>query len=197
MTLHESQHLLAQHVQQRVALNEEELAAFVAAFRYKRVKKRQHIVQPDFVARHRNYVVRGALRAYVIAEGGHDHTIQFAIDDWWISDYNSYIFQRPATMFVMALEDCELLQLDYATEQRLKAENHRYETFFRVTAERSTAAMQRRIMANLTMDAEERYDRFLKYYGSIAERVPQYTVASYLNMSTEFLSRIRSRKAAG
>ena len=192
--LPERYHALAEHVSRRVAMPEEELHAFVTAFQAKRVKKRQFIVQPDFVARHRSYVVEGALRAYVIAEGGQDNTVQFAIDDWWISDYNSYIYRQPATMFVMALEDSELLQLDYETEQRLKAQHHLYETFFRITAERSTASMQRRIITNLLLNAEERYAHFLEHYGEIANRVPQYAVASYLGMSSENLSRIRSQR---
>ncbi|MBS1663424.1 MAG: Crp/Fnr family transcriptional regulator [Bacteroidetes bacterium] len=183
-----------QHIVKRVALTPEEMTELLGGFRLKKVKKKQFIIQPDFKAMHRNYVVQGAFRSYVIGQDGGDHTIQFAIDDWWISDYNSYTYQRPATMFVVALEDSTLLQIDYETEQRLKAQYHKIETFFRIGAERTAAYHQRRIISALTQTAEERYDAFLEAYPSAAQRLPQYAVASYLGMTTQFLSQIRKKR---
>lgn len=151
-------------------------------------------MQPDFVAQHRNYVVEGALKAYVVNDEGQEHTIAFAIEDWWISDYNSYIYQQPATMFVMALEDAVLLQIDFEAEAKLKRANPKFETFFRITAERTAAFFQRRIITNLTSSAEERYDKFITQFPLIVNRVPQYALASYLGMTTEFLSKIKNNK---
>jgi len=185
---------LIHHIQNRIQLSEEELDQFVSEFKITKIKKRQFIIQPDFVAKYRNYVVKGALRAYVIGGQGQEHTISFAIEDWWISDYNSYIYQQPATMFVMALEDTVLLQLDFEAETKLKNTNPKFETFFRITAERTAAFFQRRIILNLTSTAEERYESFIEKYPSIVQRVPQYALASYLGMTTEFLSKIRNKK---
>lgn len=182
------------HLQNKVALTEEELAEILAVFKIKQIKKKQFIIQPEFVAKHRNYVLKGAFRGYVIDGKGEDHTIQFAIEDWWISDYNSYIYQQPATMFVVALEDSVILQIDHESEQQLKSANHKFETIFRIMAERAAAFQQRRVISNLTQSAEERYHHFLERYPLIAQRVPQYTLASYLGMTTEFLSKIRNNK---
>ncbi len=182
------------HLQQRVAFTADELSEMLAAFKLKKVKKKQFIIQPDFIAKHRNYVLQGAFRAYVIDEKGEDHTIQLAVEDWWISDYNSYTFQQPATMFVAALEDSTILQIDYDSEQALKSAGHKYETFFRIMAERVAAFQQRRLISSFTQSAEERYALFLEKYAHIAQRVPQYALASYLGMSTEFLSKIRNNK---
>lgn len=182
------------YIERLVSLAEEERNVFATAFKEIKVKKRQFIVQPNFVAKHRYFVINGALRGYVIGDEGQDHTIQLAIEDWWISDYNSYMFQQPATMFVVALEDSILLQISFEDERKLKAMNYKFETFFRIIAERSTAFMQRRIISNLTMSAEERYNNFLEKYPLLAERIPQYAIASYLGMTTEFLSRIRNQK---
>ncbi|MGE8340396.1 hypothetical protein BSF41_22960 [Flavobacterium sp. ACN2] len=185
---------LIKHLQDRIELSDEEANQFVSNFKIKKIKKRQFIVQPDFVAQHRNYVVEGALRAYVVNDEGQEHTIAFAIEDWWISDYNSYIYQQPATMFVMALEDAVLLQIDFETEAKLKRANPKFETFFRITAERTAAFFQRRIITNLTSSAEERYEKFINQFPLIANRVPQYVLASYLGMTTEFLSKIKNNK---
>ncbi|MFY0255231.1 Crp/Fnr family transcriptional regulator [Chitinophaga sp. 30R24] len=183
------------HVRKRMPLlTVAEAEMMFASFREKRVKKRQLIVQPGFVARSRHLVVKGAFRAYVVDEKGEDRTIQLAIDDWWITDYNSYVFQAPATMFVVALEDSIILELGYEEEQSLKNSSRLVETFFRIKAERWAAFLQRRIIAGLTQSAEERYLDFLEKYPLLVQRMPQYVLASYLGMTTEFLSKIRHHK---
>ncbi|MBG9378570.1 Crp/Fnr family transcriptional regulator [Panacibacter sp. DH6] len=184
------------YINRWVSLNNEEAATFAAAFKEVKIKKRQFIVQPDFIVRNRNFVLKGAFRAYVVDDKGQDSTIAFAIEDWWITDYNSYILQKPATMFVVALEDSIILELPYEKEQALKQTNHKFETFFRIRAERTAAFMQQRIISNLTQSAEERYENFMQQYPLIVQRVPQYALASYLGMTTEFLSRIRNKRTA-
>ncbi|TWW01148.1 Crp/Fnr family transcriptional regulator [Chitinophaga pinensis] len=188
--------VLKQHISKRMSLPEEELNAFVAAFTVKRIKKRQFIIQPEFIARVRTFIIKGAFRSYVVGAEGTDHTIQLAIDDWWISDYSSYIFQKPATMFVVALEDSIVAQIEYEAEQRLKREYHDIETFFRMAAEGLAAYHQRRIIASLTRTAEERYNDFIAAYPGMLEKVPQYAIASYLGVTTQFISKIRNKKAA-
>lgn len=185
---------LIAHIQKRVTLTPEELTSFTSAFKLKKIKKKQFIIQPGFPSVHRNYVVKGAFRGYVIGENDGDYTIQLAIEDWWISDYNSYVNRQPATMFVVALEDSTILQIDYDTELKLKLGSHHLETYFRIMAERTAAFQQRRVVAGITQTAEQRYNDFLEKYPHIVQRVPQYALASYLGMSTEFLSRIRNRK---
>ena len=189
-----SKQQLKDYVQSFVSLDEDEAEQFVACFEEVKVKKRQFIVQPNFTNKHRAFVVKGAFRSYAITTDGQDHTLQFAIENWWVSDFNSYIYQHPATLFIVALEDSTLLQISFEKEQELKKANHKFETFFRIMAEKGLAFEHRRILFNLTHDAEARYDNFLLNYPNFVQRVPQYALASYLGMSTEFLSRIRNKK---
>ncbi|MDX2045749.1 MAG: Crp/Fnr family transcriptional regulator [Chitinophagaceae bacterium] len=185
---------IIEYINKSVSLTEQEEEIFSASFREVKIKKRQFIVQPNFIVKNRNFVLSGAFRAYVVDDKGKDSTIAFAIEDWWITDYNSYILQKPATMFVAALEDSTILEISYEKEQALKQENHKFETFFRIRAERTAAFMQQRIISNLTQTAEERYENFINKYPQIVQRVPQYALASYLGMTTEFLSRIRNKR---
>ncbi|MCF0055232.1 Crp/Fnr family transcriptional regulator [Dyadobacter sp. CY356] len=189
-----NQEKIASYLEKFVHLTENEIIEFTSRFKEIRVKKRQFIVQPDFVPKSRYFVIKGALRAYVVGDEGKDHTIQFAIEDWWISDYDSYIHQQPASMFVVALEDCILMQISFEDEQTLKALNHKFETFFRYKSELSTAFLQRRIITNLTKSAKERYDIFTESFPKLVQRVPQYALASYLGITTQFLSKIRNLK---
>ncbi len=178
-----------------IRLDDDDRTKITSSFKEVKVKKRQFIVQPNFVATHRNYVVQGAFRSYVVADEGQEHTIAFAIDDWWITDYNSYIFQKPATMFVVALEDSTVMQIEYEKEKELKASHQKFETFFRIIAERGLAFYQRRLISNLTQTAEERYNEFEAKYPLISQRVPQYALASFLGMTTEYLSKLRNHRA--
>lgn len=185
---------LLEYVRNFVSLEDEEADQFVANFEEVKIRKRQFLVQPNFPNRHRSFVVKGAFRSYTITGDGQDHTLQFAIENWWVSDFNSYIYQHPATLFIVALEDSIILQIEYHKEQHLKSVNHKFETFFRIMAEKGLAFEHRRILFDLTHDAEARYEDFLLNYPDFVQRVPQYALASYLGMSTEFLSRIRNKR---
>jgi CRP-like cAMP-binding protein len=185
---------LKDHLLLKVPLTEEEASGILSCFKEKKIKRKQYIIQPEYIAKSRNYVVQGSFRAFVIDKNGIDYTIQFAVEDWWISDYNSYVNQTPATMFVEALEDSTILQIEYESEKRLKAGSHKYETLFRIMAERSASFHQRRIISSLTESAEERYNEFVDKYPDVVLRLPQYALASYLGMTTGFLSKIRNDK---
>lgn len=186
--------LLRKHILSRVNLSEEELDFMLSQFILTRVKKRQFIVQPNFPSKYQNFVVQGAFRSYVIKEGGEDNTIQLAIEDWWITDYNSYYNQQPATLFIVALEDSLILQLDFEKEKMLKEMNHNYQTYFNVILEKCLAFMQKRIVSNLSKTAEERYLEAMENYPHLALRVPQYAFASYIGMTTEYLSKLRNKR---
>lgn len=185
---------LLDQIQQYVTLTEQEQEEFASGFSDVFVKKKQQLNQPGFTPKYRYFVVSGALRSSITCKDGHDHTIQFAIENWWISDYQNYLDQSPAIMFLTAVEDSYVLQIDFETEQKLKASHHKFETIFRSMAEESTVFFQSRIASNLTDTAEVRYEKFLQDHPDIAQKVPQYALASYLGMTTEYLSRLRNKR---
>lgn len=181
------------NIKRYVSLNKEDENQFTSIVRTTKVKRRQFIVQPNFVCSHQTYVLKGAFRSYFVTDEGIEHTIQFAIEDWFISDFNSYLNQSPASLFVEALEDSEIQQIAYEDVENLCAKNPKFERFFRLVAQKSFAYSQRRVLSNLGRSAEERFLEFQNLYPSIVQRVPQYALASYLGMSPEFLSKIRKR----
>jgi len=181
------------NIKRYVSLNADDEQQFCAIIKTTRVKRKQFIVQPNFICSYQNYVLKGALRSYFVNNEGIEYTIQFAIEDWFISDFNSYINQTPAFLFVEALEDSIVQQISHSDVEKLCASNSKFEHFFRLVAQKSFAFSQRRILSNLGKSAEERYIEFQNMYPSIVQRVPQYALASYLGMSPEFLSKIRKR----
>ena len=181
------------NINRYVELNEHDKQQFIEITTTRRVKKRQFIVQPEFVCTQQSYVQSGTFRSYFVDDNGMERTIQFAIEDWFISDFNSYLNQEPASLFVEALEDSIVHQIRYDEVETLCKKNVKFERFFRLVAQKSFAYAQRRILSGLKSSAEERYLEFESLYPEIVQRVPQYMLASYLGISPEFLSKIRKQ----
>src|SRR5215831_8790027 len=118
---------IREYVSRYVKLTPEEEDYFVSLLQIKKVKKKQFVVQPDFICQYRSYVVNGAFRTYLLGNDGEEHTIALAIEDWWVGDLGSYIFQEPATLFIEALEDSTLNRLSYKNEQLLLEQFPKFE----------------------------------------------------------------------
>ncbi|RZJ75147.1 MAG: Crp/Fnr family transcriptional regulator [Flavobacterium sp.] len=185
---------LADYLRSRIEVNDTEIQEFLDMFVQRTIRKKQLIVQPGFTTSKRFYITDGSLRSFVVNEAGQEVTIALAIKDWWITDYNSYIYQQPATLFVEALSNAAVMELTFENEQALKKSNPKFETFFRIIAERGLAAQQRRMIALHTQTAVQRYESFIRQYPQFLQEIPQYIIASFLGMSTEFLSKIRNNK---
>ena len=183
------------NIRRYVPLTDDEVKQQNGIVRTTRVKKRQFLVQPGFVCRDRIYIVEGAFRVFYLDQDGKEHTVSIGIEDWFVSDFYSYITQTPATHYVEALEDSVVLQMGYNEVEPLCAKIHSLSEYFRRTTERAFAFSRRRVISNISKSAEERYFEYVEQYPQIAMRVPQYVLASYLGISAEFLSKIRSRKS--
>lgn len=183
------------NIRRFVAFQPQEEQQLISIIQTTRVKKRQFIDQPGFVSGYRNYIVKGAFRSYFIDHEGKDHTVQIAVEDWFVSDFYSYITQTPATLYVEALEDSIILRMKYDDIEALCKNIHNLSEYFRITTERAFAFSRKRALSNLSKTAEERYLEFLERYPGIVQRVPQKVIASYLGMSAEFLSKIRAQIA--
>jgi CRP-like cAMP-binding protein len=185
-----------QYVARHIKLMDHEEEYFASLLHVRRVKKKQMIGQPGFTCKYRSYVYAGAMRAYLVDNEGQEHTIAIALEDWWISDYCSYIFQHPAILFLEAIEDSVLVQIEYSKEQLLLETVPKFERFFRIITQQGYAFLQKRLLSNLSKTAEERYEDFLRQHPQMAQRVPQYILASYLGMSTVYLSQLRNNRVA-
>ena len=176
-----------------MSLTEEEEQQLTSIIRTTRIKKRQFLIQPGYVCQYRSYIVKGAFRVFYLDDKGKEHTVSIGIEDWFVTDFYSYIHQQPATNFAEALEDSIIFQMKYEDIEPLCSKIHALSEYFRLTTEKAFAYSRRRVISNISKTAEERYLEYLDKYPQIVNRVPQYILASYLGMSAEFLSKIRSR----
>lgn len=182
---------LRAHIRERVALTDEEFRRCMEFFTRRKVRRRQFLLQEGEVCRNIAFVTEGCLRAYTVDHKGVEHVIQFAIADWWISDFASYLDGSPATYTIDALQDSEVLLLERTARDRLLEAVPPMERFFRLLQEANYIATHRRIQDTLSASAEERYVTFLKTYPDLVEQIPQGHIASYLGITPQSLSRIR------
>jgi len=185
---------LLNHIAPRLTLTEEEKELFTSVLRMKKVKRKQFVEQPGYVSTYRTYVVQGALRAFFIGTDGQEHTISLAVDNWFIGDPGSFLFQEPATLFVEAIEDSTLIQWSYESEQLLLKKMPHFAMVMVQRAQQIAVIMQQRVISHLNLSAEDRYEEFAKKYPVFVQRMPLYIIASYLGMTREFLSKIRNQK---
>lgn len=183
------------HVTKCTAFTNEELEIFDDILERKTVPKKTFLLQEGEVCNFEAYVVKGCIRTYYIDENGFDVTLQFAIEDWWVSDMASFYEQTPSRLFIETLEDCELLMFNPETKEELLQRVPKFERVFRLMVQRKLAVTQDRLINTIAKSAQEKYLDFLERYPTIPQRVPQHYIASYLGISPEFLSKVRTKMA--
>ena len=187
--------LILKNVTLYISPDENERAFFLSLLEQKKFKRREMYLEAGAICRHSAFVLDGALKSFKIDQDGKEHILSFAIRGWWISDLYSLLTQKPAVLNIEAIADSDVLMLSRENQQLLYEKVPKFERFFRIIVENSLIANQQRLIDNMSSTAEQRYLRFIKKYPLIPECVPQHNIASYLGITPEFLSKIRSRLA--
>src|SRR5215475_13510155 len=172
--------VLRTYLEARAPFSPEELETVRSAFLYRRLEAGAFLRQAGEIARHAAFVARGCLRNYVIDAKGKEHIVQFAPETWWLADATSLNGGTPSPYFIDAIEDSDVLLIDAPSHSRLLDRVAGYAVAFRTGVQRHAAAKDQRIVSSLSASAEERYLEFMRVYPSIALRVPQSMLASYL-----------------
>ena len=183
-----------QNVLRKIQLTADELAHFNTFLRPKTLRKREFLQRAGEVTQSVAFVSTGILRSYSIDQKGEEQVMQFAPEDWWISDIYSSLTGKPSQLFVDAMEDSELLLLGNESQEKLYAEIPAFERYFRILAQNRFLTLQERITNALNETAEQKYAYFLEKYPTLQQRIPQHQIASYLGIQPETLSRLRRKK---
>lgn len=140
------------------------------------------------------FVTSGCLRSYCIDKNGKEHTLLFAIKDWWISDYIAIHTDELATLTVECLTDSTIIEFNAKQLDEIHTLFPEFESYQRHNLERHVVSLHQRILNQLQLNASERYDLFLKQYPDIERHTRNYHIASFLGITQESLSRIRVEK---
>ena len=183
----------AVYLKEGAGLNDEELKIVRNVTIERKLRKHQYLLQEGDVSNYNSFVAKGCMRLYRIGKDGTEHILKFAIENWWISDYESYNSGLPAKGNIDAIEDSELLLIKKQDFDVLVNTIIKFQQFIERLETRSFDASQNRIMSNISETAEEKYINFIKSYPQMSNRVPLHMIASFLGVSRETLSRVRQQ----
>lgn len=185
---------LISHIQKFIPLNNEEAEIVLSYFKIEKFKKKQLLLQENKICNKQYFIVNGCVRFYINTTKGTEQTTQFGIENWWITDYLSFQYLTPSSFNIQAIENIEILSIERNSFEALLERLPKLEKYFRLVLQKSFGAAQVRIKYLFTMSAEERFHHMNDYFPEFIQRVPQYMIASYLDFSAEFMSKIRSGK---
>ncbi|SFO46499.1 cAMP-binding domain of CRP or a regulatory subunit of cAMP-dependent protein kinases [Chitinophaga sp. YR627] len=172
-------------------LSDAEKLLIEQAFKIKHVRKRQYLLQEGDVCKYMAFLVKGSGRMYSVNENGQENIIRFAIESWWLGDYESYNLRTPSLYNIEMSEDADVLLVSYEQMQELQKSVPAVHAMIKEIDRQGAIATQKRIHSAISQGAEERYTLFAKTYPELLARFPQNMIASYLGISPETLSRIR------
>lgn len=179
----------------KLPLTEAQFTALAGLLTPRQLAKGEVLGRQGETARYGAFVVRGCLRSYVTDERQKEHILQFAPENWWISDQDSLLRHQPALFAIDALEVSDVLLFGAGFFEQLQQLGPGFQQFFYQLLQRNLVALQRRLIGVLSVPAEARYQEFLQLYPTLAQRLPQRHIAAYLGITPESLSRIRGERA--
>ncbi len=161
----------------------------------KKVSKGEVLIRGGQTVNKTFFVTQGSLRSFCVDKEGKEHTLQFAIKDWWISDFMAIYNNEPASLTVECITDATVIEFNAQKLDEIYLQFPEFEAFQRKNLERHVVSLQKRILNQLQLTALERYNLFLEQYPNIEQHVPNYHIASYLGITQQSLSRVRAEKA--
>ncbi len=161
----------------------------------KKVSKGEVLIREGQTVNKTFFVTQGSLRSFCVDKEGKEHTLQFAIKDWWISDFMAIYNNEPASLTVECITDATLIEFNAQKLDEIYLQFPEFEPFQRKNLERHVVSLHKRILNQLQLTALERYNLFLEQYPNIEQHVPNYHIASYLGITQQSLSRVRAEIA--
>ena len=185
--------LIIQNMEKIISLTNEEKELILSKIELKHYNAKTVLLQAGQVAQYSYFVKSGILRSFTINDNIVEHVLQFACEDWWIGDIYSLISRKPGNLFIEVNEDAKVALLSKENQEELYHKIPKLERFFRILTENSLVAHQERLMDNLSLTAEERFEKFCSKYPSLIQKVPQKQIASYIGVTPEFFSKMKAK----
>lgn len=179
------------HLEAYTKLSDEEYEKVLHYFTVKKLKKHDYLVREgDLVSTH-HWIAKGLLISSFTDQEGKEHIMQFAIENCWITDQDAFYNQTKAIFNIVCVEDTTLFALSYENREKLCADMHKMEHFFRKKGNDSFVKQQRRLLSYMTNDAKGRFNLLMQEYPELYQRLSKKILAAYLGVTRETLSRFR------
>ncbi|WP_075344696.1 Crp/Fnr family transcriptional regulator [Tenacibaculum agarivorans] len=182
------------HIEKIISLTDQEYEYIYSHFATRKINRKDFLVERDKYVENVYWVVEGLFEASYVDQNGKRNIIQFAMDDWWITDYNAFFNKTRASIDVTCIATSTVLSLSLSNREKICFESHKMANFFRIKSNLSNVASQKRILNLLSSNAQERYEEFISKYPELIQKLSKKSIASYLGVSRETLSRLNSSR---
>lgn len=183
---------LRAHIEEIISLTDDEFAVVSAYFKPRKVAKKEFLIKSDQLVTAEFLVQKGLLKAYMHDDQGKEHIVQFAMENWWISDYPAYALQDKGELYVQALEPCIVLELSLEDKNEMCLQVPKMYQFHGKKTFSGYVALQKRVLSLMKNSAKEKYESLLHQYPQLFQRVTKTLLAQYLGVSRETLSRLEN-----
>ena len=184
---------IIEQITYHIDLPEHQKAQIIESFEERYIKRKERLLNEGSPCHQLFFIVSGLLRAYCINEEGKEVTVMFAMKNWWITDMQSFVNQQSSTMTIEAVKESSVLVISKPSLDILFETVSRFSEFWRILMQNAYCREQTRVVQNLTLQADKRYQLFMDKYPELVEVLTQRQIASYLGVTPEFLSVIRSK----
>lgn len=181
---------LRKNIEEITSVNDAEIELINSFFSLKKVRRYQYLLQEGDDVKHEYMVLSGIYSVYYLDEDGKKYIVKFAQENSWISDYRAFFRRGNATMFIECIEEGEVLCLTLHGREKLSADVYKMAHFFKVRLTNEYVALEERVKLLLSNTARQRYEEFVRCYPGLIQRLPKKTIASYLGVCRETLSRL-------
>ena len=185
--------LLLQNIAKHIELTQEEQQIVLSKFETASYKTKTILLEQGENGSCTYFVNKGIIRNYTVDDNGAEHIISFASPGWWIADMYSLLAGKPSHSFIEVIDDAEVMIITRENQDLLYESVPKLERYFRVLIENSLIANQQRLIDKLSLTAEERYENFQKKYPDVKNCLPQKHIASYIGVTPEFFSKMKSK----
>lgn len=177
----------------KASITEEEFAQFEALLTKQSFEKKAFLAEEGHRCNSVYFIQKGSCYSYMTDDKGEKHTVQFALEGYWISDLYSFFSDQKAIYTVEVLEPLQVLSIDKEHFNMASQQIAFFDRYFRILIQNAYVSLQYRLAKTNSEEADKRYEEFSKLHPDFVQRIPQYLIASYLGIKPQSLSRIRSK----
>ncbi|CAM3866000.1 MULTISPECIES: Crp/Fnr family transcriptional regulator [Flavobacterium] len=184
---------LKEYFNRYVSFEDKEIKTFLSKCEYKTYQKKDFILQEGNICKYQYFILEGLVRSYYIDKKGNEKITQFAIENWWFTNMESFIKETPSHLFIQCIEDSKILMISNENLEKLYIAIPKLERLFRLINQNMIIAIQKKNDFLSKLKSKDRYSNLVDNFPDFAQRVPLFMIASYLEITPEYLSEIRKK----
>jgi CRP-like cAMP-binding protein len=184
---------LITHIRKFCSIETEKISLLESFFEQRTYRKKEILLNEGNRCYEKFFIVNGCVHIYFLKQNGIEQTTDFAMENWWTSDFMAFQTGSPSRFSIRAVEKTEVLSISAERQQELLNRIPELNAYFHLVFQRAYAAAQMRFRLLTEFTKEDLYRHFNQHFPEFIQRVPQYLLASFLGFTPEYLSEIRKK----